>query len=140
MNKEREMKYSKIAAAVLVNEDGKILIMKRSPKRKRHSAYWGLPAGVINENESLEEAAKREVFEETGIKVGNLKRGLTLQVNDNDFVGELTYFLAEVKNETVRINDEHTEYKWVLPKESVNYKYAVGKESVKHILASFGLL
>ncbi|KKU23258.1 MAG: hypothetical protein UX34_C0013G0013 [Candidatus Woesebacteria bacterium GW2011_GWF1_46_13] len=34
-----------VAAVVILNFQGKILIMKRSPKKKIHPNLWGLPAG-----------------------------------------------------------------------------------------------
>jgi 8-oxo-dGTP pyrophosphatase MutT (NUDIX family) len=37
--------------------------------RGRDSGIWSLPKGVINEGESEEQCAVREMFEETGIKV-----------------------------------------------------------------------
>ncbi|WP_431844412.1 NUDIX hydrolase [Lysinibacillus fusiformis] len=41
--------------------------------QKRHDGYWGLPGGLMDLGESFEEVAKREVFEETGLVVENLK-------------------------------------------------------------------
>jgi len=53
----------KAAAMVVVNGD-KLLVISR-----RDSSKFGLPAGKVEENESFLEAAIRETFEETGIKV-----------------------------------------------------------------------
>ncbi len=46
-----------------VNNEVQILLIKQFANRER----WGIPKGHQNEGESLEETAKREVFEETGI-------------------------------------------------------------------------
>jgi len=53
----------KAAAMVVVNGD-KLLVISR-----RDSSKFGLPAGKVEENESFHDAAIRETFEETGIKV-----------------------------------------------------------------------
>jgi 8-oxo-dGTP diphosphatase len=55
-----------LAAAGLVIKDNKWLVVK-----KRYGGLkgkWSLPAGFVNENETVDEAAVREVFEETGIQ------------------------------------------------------------------------
>ena len=57
--------------AVLVKKDGKILM----GKRKKHPAKWGLPGGKIEFGEDLEKSVSREVDEEVGIKVKNLRFG-----------------------------------------------------------------
>ena len=50
------------AGAVIINQDDKILLLKRAD-----NGYWGLPAGSMELGESFEACARREVAEETGI-------------------------------------------------------------------------
>ena len=54
------------AAVVATDSDGRVLLV-RSPRRG-----WEMPGGQVEIGESLEAAAKREVFEESGIEVGDL--------------------------------------------------------------------
>ena len=54
-------KLIEAAGAVVINEERDILGIFRN-------GFWDLPKGKIEKNESLEEAAIREVQEETGIK------------------------------------------------------------------------
>ena len=57
----------KVAVAVVATDDGKILMVKRAidPMMGR----WSLPAGYVDRGEVVEEAAIREVREETGVEV-----------------------------------------------------------------------
>ncbi|WP_227395002.1 NUDIX hydrolase [Jeotgalibacillus aurantiacus] len=52
------------AGACLFNSEGKLLLQKRGDSGK-----WGLPGGAIELGESSAEAAIREIFEETGLKM-----------------------------------------------------------------------
>ncbi|MFC0187713.1 NUDIX domain-containing protein [Fictibacillus aquaticus] len=54
-----------IAAAGLVIEDGKWLLVKK--KYGGLKGKWSIPAGFVDEGETLDAAAVREVYEETGI-------------------------------------------------------------------------
>ncbi len=57
------------AVVIIVNPDGKVLLQQR----KFPKDVWGLPGGLMELGESTEEAAKREVFEETRLQVCNLE-------------------------------------------------------------------
>lgn len=55
------------SVVIIVNDQNEILL------QERHNGDWGLPGGLMDLGESFEEVAKREVFEETGLVVENLK-------------------------------------------------------------------
>ena len=57
----------KVAAAVLIEQDGKVLLVRRTGEPFR--GFWSLPAGFINGGEDPAEAAARECLEETGLDV-----------------------------------------------------------------------
>ncbi len=57
----------KVAAAVLVIQEGKVLLTRRI--NEPYQGYWSLPAGFINAHENPMDAACRECLEETGLKV-----------------------------------------------------------------------
>ena len=52
------------AASVIIQRDGKVLLQRRSD-----NGEWGLIGGLLELNETYEEAALREVLEETGLEV-----------------------------------------------------------------------
>lgn len=57
----------KVAAAVLVEQEGKILLVRRANSPQR--GLWTLPAGFVDAGEDPARAAERECAEETGLTV-----------------------------------------------------------------------
>ncbi len=57
----------KVAAAVVVEYDGKILLTRRVNDPQR--GLWTVPGGFVDAGEDPKEAASRECEEETGLKV-----------------------------------------------------------------------
>jgi 8-oxo-dGTP diphosphatase len=55
--------------AIIPDENGKILIIKRSTNSKTNPGRWELPGGKVDQNESFDQALIREVYEETGLKI-----------------------------------------------------------------------
>lgn len=57
----------KVAVAVLVEDDHRVLLVQRSGEPQR--GLWTLPAGFVDAGEDPLEAARRECREETGLEV-----------------------------------------------------------------------
>ncbi|WP_438311811.1 NUDIX hydrolase [Sporosarcina sp. FA9] len=55
------------SVVLILNNKNELLLQHRA------DGSWGLPGGIMELGESLEETARREVKEETGLDVGNLK-------------------------------------------------------------------
>lgn len=58
-----------VAAAALVDADGRVLMQKR-PEGKPMAGLWEFPGGKVNEGELPEAALVRELSEELGLQVG----------------------------------------------------------------------
>ena len=56
---------SYIVAAVLINDQGEVLMMQEA--KSTCAGQWYLPAGRMEPGEDIAEAAQREVLEETGL-------------------------------------------------------------------------
>lgn len=62
--------YTVSAAAVVLNEKGEVLLLNHV---LRPYSNWGFPGGFIDYGEQADEAIRREVREETGIELTELK-------------------------------------------------------------------
>lgn len=67
------MERPKVGVGVFVLKEGKVLFGKR--KNSHGEGSWGLPGGHLELNEELEDCARREVLEETGMKIKNVRIG-----------------------------------------------------------------
>ncbi len=65
-------KRPSVGLAVIVVKDNKILIGRRKSKTHGHGT-WHTPGGHLEFGESFEKCAKREVKEETGIEIKNVR-------------------------------------------------------------------
>ncbi len=57
----------KLACATVIQQDGRVLLLKRA--RPPGKGQWCLPGGFVDAGEVVEQAAAREVLEETGLQV-----------------------------------------------------------------------
>jgi 8-oxo-dGTP pyrophosphatase MutT (NUDIX family) len=103
------------AAGGVVMRDGQVALVHRP----RYDD-WTLPKGKLDPGESFEEAALREVAEETGLH-GVLVRelpGTTYKVAGRPKV--VRYWLMDVQHEGPFVpNDETDQLRWVTPDEAL---------------------
>ncbi|UBH12625.1 (deoxy)nucleoside triphosphate pyrophosphohydrolase [Macrococcus armenti] len=114
-------KYIKVVGAVIV-KDGKILCAQRNENTSL-PLMWEFPGGKIEENESPEDALKRELMEEmqSEISVGDK---IVTTVYEYEFATiELTTFYAEMLNDQI-VLEEHADMKWLSPNELGTIEWA----------------
>ena len=118
----------KVVTCLLENK-GKILILKRSLKVRTYKGLWGGVAGYIEEEEKPLETAIKEIKEEVSLEKDDIK--LIRRINPVKFTdyyeGEkydwkIFPFLFSIdKKDKIKIDWEHSELKWINPSEIIDY-------------------
>ncbi|PIR77379.1 MAG: hypothetical protein COU30_02815 [Candidatus Magasanikbacteria bacterium CG10_big_fil_rev_8_21_14_0_10_38_6] len=103
--------------------NGTFLLIKYHPS-KRHGDKWCIPGGKREEGETLEEAAVREVQEETGLTfaVADAKKQLTLAVRHDyaDFyIHAFPFVLTALPSSIILEEDGHTDYCYMTPEQAI---------------------
>lgn len=113
--------HSVSVAGVVIREDGRILVIRRAD-----NGTWEPPGGVLELTETLEDGVRREVYEETGIKVAvdrltgvykNMTRGVVALV-----------FRCHPEGGHEQLSEETTAIDWLTPeqiKASMGEVYAI---------------
>ncbi|WP_194725325.1 NUDIX hydrolase [Noviherbaspirillum malthae] len=86
---EIELDVATSCGTVIVNRDGKILLAHVTGTR-----YWDIPKGVQEYDESPFEAAKRELYEETGLVFDD---DHFLEIGDFDYLADKRLYLFFVR-------------------------------------------
>lgn len=103
----------KAAGVLFMTKSGDVLLMRRAAKPEQDADFagmWSFPGGGIEEGETVEQAARREILEETGLEdAGDLKLWTRRIGNDVDFTTFLSIINAPFEPE---MNEEHDARTW----------------------------
>ena len=103
------------AVAVILDPEGRVLLLQRGPGATWMPLKWAPPGGLIEPGESPEDAVIRETKEETTLEIERPTEFLT---SPN---GEIVYFVTRHYTGTCAIDFEHDDFAWVYPEELTNY-------------------
>lgn len=105
-----------IAKSVLVNPDGKILVLRRSPTDTHSPGRCDFPGGSVEEGESIVAAAVREIREEAGLAVEadslTLAYAFTSEPNKEGVILTRMLFVGKVAEQDVVLSHEHDAFWW----------------------------
>lgn len=98
----------------LNGEDLEVLLIQR--KHDPFAGMWALPGGFVDMDETVEQAVVRELEEETGLRLDNLKQLFTFSEIGRDPRGRtvsVTFFgMADLNNSRVSGGDDASDAQW----------------------------
>ncbi|OGE35412.1 hypothetical protein A3H83_00515 [Candidatus Roizmanbacteria bacterium RIFCSPLOWO2_02_FULL_39_8] len=109
-----------IVGVFIINSKGELFLTKS----RRWTDHFVVPGGHIELGEKIEDALRREVREETGLKIENpIFICMWEFINESGFWEKkhmlFLNYLAKATSEKVTLNDEAQSYVWVTPREAV---------------------
>jgi 8-oxo-dGTP diphosphatase len=108
-----------LAASVAIFRNGKVLLGERA--RSPGQGLFSFPGGVVELGETLEEAAKREVREETGLEVeiaGFVRHNEVVYRDENGAVHRhfvIAVFAARAGQGEPQVSEETVSFRWADP-------------------------
>jgi len=98
--------------AIIRNERGEFLLLRRAENSHSNPGKWDLPGGKLGLQEPLTEAVIREVWEETGINIviGEIVGYATFELPQKRVIAIV--FNGGYIIEDIKLSHEHIEYSW----------------------------
>jgi len=108
-----------VAVGAIVVKDGQVLLVRRG--QPPSEGLWAIPGGRVELGETLQEAAEREIREETGLTIHAGDPVFTFDVILRDEAGRVRFHYviidlqAEYVNGVLCAGDDAREARWVAP-------------------------
>ena len=93
-----------VTKVVIIDNDNRVLMLKRSDYMDKYAGEWDLPGGHIKVGESLEIGLKREIKEETDLTIENVT---FIEKMDN-----LYFYFCAYNQKPIKLSDEHTGFRF----------------------------
>ena len=116
--------YGLAVRVLLTDQNGKILILKRSSDSKTNPGKWELPGGKVNQEESFDHALIREVYEETNLKI-ELDHVVGASEQNLHIIRAVHIIMSgKIIEGKLTLSSEHEGYAWVLIETLSDYELA----------------
>ena len=137
MKNTKTFEYRTIVVGLVWNQNKELLFCKMPHNKGVFPDQWGFPGGGIEPNEKMTDALRRELKEELGIEIKEVKPAF---FKDGQYEKSFTdgskrevymiflLFHCMALDEKIILNEEFSEYKWVQENEIHNFE--LNKETV----------
>lgn len=125
------------ASGCFLEHDGKYLFLLRNP-HKPQGGTWAIPGGKVDAGETAKQAAVREFYEETGVKLNpstmNFSGDVYLRTDDNvDVLFHVFSAQTDKESQVTLSQAEHSDYKWMSLDQALQKKLIPGEvELIEH--------
>jgi len=133
-----------VVGGVILNKEGKVLILQRSKDEDVFPDIWELPSGKREFFENSQSGLTREIKEETGLSkikiimpfyVFEYKVEKQGEIRDTT---QINFLVKLLEDEEVKLSKEHQNFAWISKEEVEKYKLSEATKNV--ILKAFELL
>lgn len=106
-----------VAVGAVVFRNDRVLMVRRG--KPPAEGLWAVPGGSVELGETLQQAAEREIFEETGVRIQAAEPVLTFDVVERDTAGRVRFHYVVVDMAArfvgggLRAGDDALEARWV---------------------------
>lgn len=121
------------AASVAVIRDGRFLLVRRGRGAAR--GQYAFPGGRLEAGETSEDAARRELLEETALTAGHLTPIRMVEIDGNDVIYELDVFLCLDTQGEVVAGDDADMVGWYTVEEMASLDITLSTLEMAHELA-----
>ncbi len=110
----------RVAVGAIVFKNDAVLLVRRANPPSR--GVWAIPGGNVKLGESLQQAAEREILEETGVRISAGEPVYTFDYIDRDDAGRVKFhyviidLLAEYLRGEPQAGDDAADARWVSPR------------------------
>lgn len=113
--------------AVVLDKQGRVLLIRRG--NDPFAGHYALPGGFVDVGESVEDACRRELAEETGLEVGRLRLVGVYSDPDRDPRGHTVAvaYLARARRAQAQAGDDAAAVEWVQPRRGLKLAFDHGR-------------
>ncbi|MFB6115597.1 MAG: NUDIX domain-containing protein [Candidatus Nanohalobium sp.] len=105
-----------VSKGLIENENGEFLMLKKSDDYDFTAGKWEQPGGKIEEDEDRFKAFRREVKEETGLKIEDSEDLVRIEIEDENHINCYVLHSSDFSGE-IELSGEHEEFAWVRPED-----------------------
>ncbi len=133
----------RVAVGAIIFKNERILLVLRG--KPPAEGNWAIPGGSVEIGETLQQAAQREVFEETGVRIQAREPAFTFDVIERDADGAVRFHyvvvdvMAEYVEGSLHPAGDAIDARWVSPTELTRLTVSPATRDLLRIRFHFGV-